>query len=103
MQGAELVAVRIAQIGEIEAAKRGLTHAGWRLSRCSTVGDPGGMPEIDLPGRLTSKADCSAIGSGRRPTVERLRDNEKPLVAAIDIASTLIVVITETVTIADRA
>jgi hypothetical protein len=81
MQGAELVAVRIAQIGEIQAVKRGLTHTGWGLDRLAAVGDPGSMPEIDMPGRLAGKADRSAIGMGSLLSIDWLGNDEKAVSA----------------------
>jgi hypothetical protein len=100
IQSADLVAVRIAQIGEIEAARRGLTGAGRRFRRGSTVGDSGAMPPIDLLGRLAGKANRSTIGRRSRLTIERLGDDEKRRVGAIDIAPALIVIVAETFIIA---
>jgi hypothetical protein len=51
IHGAELIAIRIAQIGKIHPADLGATQARRVLDRCSTVGDPGGMPAIDVIGR----------------------------------------------------
>jgi hypothetical protein len=103
IQGAELVAVRIAQIGEIQAANLGATHAGRVPDRFSTIGDPGGMPEIDMVGRLAGKADRATIGMGSRPAIEWLGNDEKTIVGAIDIAPTLTVVVVNTFTMAERA
>ena len=63
VHGADLVAVGIAQIGEIEFADGAFANA-WRiLARCRAMGDAGGVPGVGLLGRIGGKADGAAIGT----------------------------------------
>ena len=56
MQGADLVAGGIQQIGQIEVAYGALTHAGRIFAAHSAIGDTGGMPGFHLFGTLGIKA-----------------------------------------------
>ena len=49
MQGADLVAGGIQQIGQIEVAYGALAHAGRIFAAHSAIGDTGGMPGLHLP------------------------------------------------------
>src|SRR3981081_1407609 len=51
VQGAQLVAVGIAQIGEIEFARRALAQARRGLAGLSAMGDTGRGPRVSLCGR----------------------------------------------------
>lgn len=103
IQSAELVAVRVAQIGEIQAARLRAAHAGWVFDRCATLGDPGSMPEIDLVSRLADKTDCATIGVGSRLLVERLGNDEKTMIAVIEIPPARTVIAVNTFPVTDRA
>ena len=48
VQGANLVAVEIAQIGEIKLTRGGFTHSGWVLDRRAAGGDASIVPCPDL-------------------------------------------------------
>lgn len=52
MQGADLVAGGIQQIGQIEVAYGALTHAGRIFAAHSAIGDTGGMPGLHPPPAL---------------------------------------------------
>ena len=77
MQGADLVAVEIAQISEIDFAGGTFAHAGRLFASRPAIGDTGGMPRIGLLGRIAGKADGAAIGVGRGFAIDRLRASEQ--------------------------
>jgi hypothetical protein len=76
VQGAEFVAVGIAQIGEIEFARGVFAHARWVFAGPAAERDAGRVPGVGLFGRFGGKADGAAIGRGRRLTVDRFRHRE---------------------------
>src|ERR1035437_7302145 len=76
VQGAELVAVGIAQIGEIEFARSALAHTRRVLAGLAAIGDAGRMPRVGLLGGARGKTDRAAIGRGRRLAIDRLRHRE---------------------------
>src|ERR1700709_1474324 len=77
MHGANLVAIRIAQISDIELVAGAFTDTRRILARLCAVGDAGGVPGIGLLGRSGGKADGAAIGKGRRLAVDRLRHRKR--------------------------
>lgn len=77
MQGADLVAGGIQQIGQIEVAYGALTHAGRIFAAHSAIGDTGGMPGLHLPpGTLGIKAYGAAIALAGCVTVYGFGDGK---------------------------
>src|SRR5216683_5365078 len=76
VQGAELVAVGIAQIGDIEFEATALAHARRVFAGFSAIGDASRVKRVSLLGRTGGKADGAAIGRGRRLAIDRLRHRE---------------------------
>src|SRR5438874_11196244 len=72
VQGAELVAVNITQIGEIELPRRAFPHTRWVFAGSSAVCDADRMPSVSLLSRTGGKADRAAIGRSRRFAIDRL-------------------------------
>src|SRR6185312_2488456 len=70
MQGAELVAVRIAQIGEIELAHPTLAHARRVFDRGAAIGDAGVVPGFRLVARGGCEADGGAVCARRALAVD---------------------------------
>src|SRR5689334_13602876 len=83
MQAAELVAVRIAQICEIQLAVGNLANAGRIFYLRSAGTDPGAMPGIHFVGTVEQEADGTAIGWRSRVTIERPGDHESGAILAI--------------------
>src|SRR5215831_18840420 len=73
---ADLVAVGIAQIGEVELAGRAFANAGRVFAGGGAVGEACRMPSIRLFRRVGEEADGAAIGGGRGLAVDRLRHRE---------------------------
>src|SRR3954451_7482979 len=73
---ADLVAVEVTQIGNIEVDARALTDTRRIFARNAAGGDAGRMPCIDLFRRVGGKADGAAIRRRRRFAVDRLRHRE---------------------------
>jgi hypothetical protein len=65
MQGAELVAVRVAQIGEIELRAAAFAHARRIFDRRAAGRDARLVPGIGLRRILAGKADGAALGMRR--------------------------------------
>ena len=61
MQRANLVAIRIAQISQIEFAHRAVAKPRWLLTRRATVGNASNVKRITLLGRLHVKPYCAGI------------------------------------------
>src|SRR5580658_7500149 len=80
MQPDDLVAVGIAQIGEVHLPGGALADARRVLDRRAAVGDPGLVPSRGLLGAAHHEADRAAIGTAGRLTVDRLRHHEAPAV-----------------------
>ena len=76
---AELVAVGIAQIGEVHLAEPASRDAGRILDRRAAIGDAGGVPGIDLFGARGHEADGRAVAVAARLAVDRLTDAERPV------------------------
>src|SRR4051795_1730868 len=81
---ADLVAVEIAQIGEIEFARAAFANAGRIFAVLAAVGDARRMPGIGLFGRVGRKTDGAAIGVCRRLAVDRLRHREHASLGEIE-------------------
>jgi hypothetical protein len=60
MQRANLVAVGIAEIGEVEFAKAALAHAGRLLDRRAAVAASGFMPGLRVIGAVDGKLSAGA-------------------------------------------
>src|SRR5260221_8078985 len=73
MHGADLVAVGVAQIGDIEFVAGAFANARRILARRRTMGDAGRMPGVGLLGGSGGKADGAAVRKRRRLAVDRLR------------------------------
>src|SRR6266403_638617 len=73
MQGADLVAVRISQIGEIEFARGPFAYTRRVFAGLSAVGDASRVPGVSLFSRACGKANRAAIGRGCRLAIDRLR------------------------------
>ena len=79
MQGADLVARRVAQVGEVEA--RLLTDAGRILDRRTAGRDAGRVPRIALLRTFHGKADGAAVrAAGSAPSMGLLIPNTPPSV-----------------------
>ena len=61
MQRAELVAIRVAQIGQIECAHRAVAKPRRLLTRRATVGNASVVERITLLGRVHVNPYCAAI------------------------------------------
>src|SRR4029453_2287070 len=78
MQRAELVAVRIAQIGDIELYAAAFADARRILAGGGAVGETGGGEGVGFGLRRRRKADGAAIGKRRGLAVDRLGHRESP-------------------------
>src|SRR4051794_864262 len=76
MHRADLVAVEVAQIRDIEVDAGALADAGRIFAGNAAGGDAGRMPCVDLLRRVGGKADGAAIRRRRRFAVDRLCDRE---------------------------
>src|SRR5438128_11914238 len=76
MHRADLVAVQIAQIGEVHFARRAFAYARRIFAGLSAIGDAGRVPGVGLLGRVRRKTDGAAIRRRRRLAVDRLRHRE---------------------------
>src|SRR4051812_10290290 len=76
MHRADLVAVEVTQIRNIEVDAGALADAGRIFARDAAGGDAGRMPCIDLLRRVGGKADGAAIRARRRLAIDRLRHRE---------------------------
>jgi len=74
VQGADLVARRIAQIGEVARAVRALSRR--ILTARAAVREARGVPGVGLGRALRREADGTAVAVGRRLAADRLRDRE---------------------------
>ena len=83
----DLVAARIAQIPEIDLARRAFAPAGWILDALAAVGDAGVVECLDLLGAGTGEADGAAVGMTRVLAVDRLGDAERAGFRAIPNAA----------------
>src|SRR5215207_4122308 len=73
---ADLVAVEIAQIGEIHFARGAFANA-WRVfAGLAAIGDTSRVPRVGLLGRFGRKADGAAVRERCRLAVDRLRYRE---------------------------
>ncbi len=71
MQQAELVAVRVAQIGQIQAAGAGLATPARRVfAGHAASGHAGGMGRIGLRGRLGRETEGAAVANAGRRAVD---------------------------------
>src|SRR3954452_9905336 len=70
MQAAELVSVRVAEIGEIQLPESAFAIARWFLARRAARFDAAPVPGIDLFGALEVEPDGSAIGVMRRLAID---------------------------------
>src|SRR6202522_4312389 len=76
VQGAELVPVKIAKIGQIELTRAAFAHARRTFARRAAGSKAGRMPGICLRGRCSSKADRHAIGARRVLAIDGFCDGE---------------------------
>src|ERR1700730_10543331 len=76
VQGAELVPVKIAKIGEIELARAALAHAGRAFTRSAAGSKASRMPGICLSGRRCGKTDRHTIGARRVLAIDGFCDGE---------------------------
>src|SRR3982751_6753592 len=85
MQPAELVAVWIAEVGQVELSERTLAQTGRVLDGRSPGGYAGIMPGADLFGRFEIEADGGAIAVARLSAVERRTHHQhRSVVPVID-------------------
>src|SRR5450759_5315823 len=70
VQGAELVAVGIAEISKIEFARGAFAHARRVFAALAAIGDAGSVPRVGLLGGGSGTADGAALGRGRRLAVD---------------------------------
>src|SRR5688572_11685866 len=83
MQAAQLVAVRIAQIGQVELPEWVLAISRRILATGAAGGAAAGMPLVDLGRRVEGKADGRAVPVGSRLAVDRVGDHEDRAAAAV--------------------
>ena len=76
MQGAQLVAVRIAQVGEVELALAAFAHAGRVLAGGPAGGDARRVPGVGLGRRGAGKANGAAVAGRGRLAIDRLAHRE---------------------------
>jgi len=77
-QGAEFIAVRVAQIGEIDAALGAVIADARRVfDRNAAICEAGRVPFIALFGAFDGKADGDAVAGVRRFFIERFPDDKK--------------------------
>src|SRR3954451_10923435 len=76
MHRADLVAVEIAQIGEVHFARAAFANARRIFASGAAIGETGRMPGVGLLGRVGRKTDGAAVGVCRRLAVDRLRHGE---------------------------
>src|SRR4051812_11776980 len=76
VQGAELVAVGVAQIGDVEFHAAALADAGRILAGLAAMGEAGGVERIGLGLRCRRKSDGAAIGTAGGLAVDRLAHRE---------------------------
>src|SRR6185503_4128285 len=83
MQRTELVAVGIAQIGEIERTEAALANARWFLDRLPSGGDARLMPGVDLLRTVERETDRRAVAVTGRLPVDRRADHEHRAAARV--------------------
>src|SRR4051794_394373 len=86
MQGTELVAVGIAQIGDIEFHAAAFAYPRRVFAGLAAMRDAGGVKRVGGFRRIGGKADGAAIGKGRRLAVDRLRHREGAGLAPVENA-----------------
>src|SRR5581483_2251880 len=84
VQCANLVATRIAQVGEVELAKSALAPSGRILDALAAVCDAGVVEGHDLLGTVASESDGAAVGVCCHLAVDRLGDSEHAILGAIE-------------------
>src|SRR3989338_7148169 len=86
VQRANLVAVRVAQVCQVELAARAFAVARWVFAGGATVGHTGCVERIGLLGRLHGKADGAAIGKGGGLAIDGGADAEGAGGAPVEVA-----------------
>ena len=86
MQGANFVAIRVAQVGQVQLAYAAVAPARRVFARGTTVGDARCVERIGLLGRLHIEADRAAVAVGRGLTVEWVRNAKATRGRAIKVA-----------------
>lgn len=84
MQGAELVAIRIAQIGQVQVTHSGVADAGRVFDGLATGFDARLVPGVHLFGAAHGKPNRSAIRACGGFTVQGLRDDQTTAGMGID-------------------
>src|SRR5881394_246645 len=90
MESAELVAIGIAKIREIELAEAAFAIAGRILDRPSPSFDTALVPGVDFLGGVEIEADGAAVCMSGGLSVDRRCDHEHGAVPAIGDASALV-------------
>src|SRR3954467_2924487 len=90
MQRAELVAVGVAQISEVQFAEAALADAGRVLDRGAAILRPGLVPGIRLVGAAHREADRGAVPVGGGATIDWRRDHEDAAIVEIDQAALVV-------------
>src|SRR5665213_4382559 len=86
MQRANLVAVGIAQIGDIELDPGAFANARRILAGLAAIGEAGRLPGVGLRGRIAGETDGAAVADGRGLAVDRLRHREHAGLGAVEDA-----------------
>src|SRR6266446_690591 len=73
---ADLVAIEIAQISQIEFTRAAFANARRVFAGRAAIGEARCVPGVSLFGRTRRKADGAAVGMCRRLAVDRLRHRE---------------------------
>jgi hypothetical protein len=85
VQRADLVAIRVTQVRQIDLARRAFAKARWVFTRRAAVGHTRRMPGVALLGRLHGKADSAAIPMRSRRAIDRRGDGKRAGGAAVEI------------------
>ncbi len=85
MQPTQFVAVRVAQVSQVELAHRTITKARRLFTRHAAVGNPGRMPGLDLFGRVHLETNRAAVAVASRLAIDGRADREGARLAAVEV------------------
>ena len=86
MQRAELVAIGVAQIGQVQLAHSAIAPARRVFTGAAAVGNTCRMPGVNLLGRFGLEADRAAIAMASRLAIDGRGDAEAARLAAVEVA-----------------
>jgi hypothetical protein len=85
VQRANLVAIRVTQVRQIDLARRAFAKTRWVFARSAAVGHTRRMPGVALLGRLHGKPDGAAIAMCSRRAIDRRGNGKRAGGAAVEI------------------